>query len=103
MKINNTTNPDALKAYNANAAQRPQEKNETGNVQHGSTVSIQDKVDISSKVRMFQDIKKAALDTPDIRTEKVGELEQKIHSGTYRPDYTLVADKLLSADISLKI
>ena len=103
MKINNMTNPDALKAYGANAAQPSQVKTDTGHPQQGSTVSIRDKVDISSKVRMFQDIKKAALDAPDIRNEKVNEIEQKIDSGTYRPDYTVVADKLLSADINLKI
>jgi negative regulator of flagellin synthesis FlgM len=103
MKINNTTNPEALKAYGSPAAQPSQTISESGKSQPGSTVSIQDKVDISSKVRMFQDIKKAALDAPDIRTEKVAEIGQKIHSGTYRPDFTLVADKLLSSDISLKI
>jgi len=103
MKINNTVTPEALKAYGSQAAQQSQASSDSSRVQPGSTVSIQDKVDISSKVRMFQDIKKTALDAPDIRTEKVNELGHKIHSGTYRPDYTLVADKLLSSDISLKI
>jgi flagellar biosynthesis anti-sigma factor FlgM len=103
MKINNTINPDALKAYGSNAAQQPQSINESGHNKQNSTVSIQDKVDISSKVRMFQDIKKAALDAPDIRTEKVNDIEEKIATGTYKPDYTLVADKLLSTDINIKI
>lgn len=103
MKINNTTNPDALKAYVTNASQLSQVKNESGNSQQGSSVSIQDKVDISSKVKMFQDIKTAALEAPDIRSEKVSEVQQQISSDTYRPDYTLVADKLLSSDISMRI
>jgi negative regulator of flagellin synthesis FlgM len=103
MKINNTINPDALKAYGSNAAQRPQSINESGNNKPNSTISIQDKVDISSKVRMFQDIKKAALEAPDIRMEKVNDIEKKLASGTYKPDFTLVADKLLSTDINFKI
>ncbi len=103
MKINNTTNPEALKAYGSHAAQSPQTVPGSDNSQSGSTVSIQDKVDISSKVRMFQDIKQAALDAPDIRAEKVNEIGQKINSGTYQADYTIVADKLLSSDISLRI
>lgn len=100
MKINNTTNPEALKAYGSHTAQQSQAVPESGKSQ---PVSIQDKVDISSKVRMFQDIKKAALDAPEVRMEKVTDVGQKIQTGTYRPDYTLVADKLLSSDISLKI
>lgn len=103
MKINNTMNPDAIKAYGSSAAQRPQSINESGDNKPNSTVSIQDKVDISSKVRMFQDIKKAALNAPDIRTEKVDDIKEKLAAGTYEPDYTLVADKLLSNDINFKI
>ncbi len=103
MKIHNMSNPDALKAYGANSAQRTQEVRNPENKQHGSTVSLQDKVDISSKVRMFQDIKTAALDAPDIRTEKVEQIEQQISTGTYRPDYSVVADKLLSPDVNLRI
>ncbi|HHO75152.1 MAG TPA: flagellar biosynthesis anti-sigma factor FlgM [Deltaproteobacteria bacterium] len=103
MKINNTMNTDALKAYGANAAQRPQPAGETSGKNKGSTVSIQDKVDISSKVRMFQDIKQTALEAPDIRTEKVKNIEQKITSGTYQADYSVIADKLLSTNISDKI
>jgi len=54
MKINNTINPDAMKAYGANAAQQTQPTQQVTGKQSGSTVSIQDKVDISSKVRMFR-------------------------------------------------
>jgi len=103
MKVNNTINPDALKAYGTNAAQRPELTQQTAGKQPGSTVSIQDKVDISSKVRMYQDIKKTALEAPDIRTEKVKDIEQKITSGTYQADYSVIADKLLSSNISDKI
>ena len=102
MKIDNTTNIEALKAYGTSAAERPHPGHETGD-RNRATVSIQDKINISSKVRMFQDIKQAAIDAPEIRTEKIEEARQKIEAGTYRPDYTFIADKLLSHNISAKI
>ena len=75
MKINNTVNPDALKAYGANGAQQAQPTQPATGKQSGSTVSIQDKVDISSRVRMFQDIKKTAIEAPAIRHDKVKGIE----------------------------
>jgi len=103
MKINNTVNPDALKAYGANGAQQAQPTQPATGKQSGSTVSIQDKVDISSRVRMFQDIKKTAIEAPEIRHDKVKGIEQKITSGTYQADLSVVAEKLLSYNINDKI
>lgn len=102
MKIINNTNLDAVKAYGANTAERLQPARETGEKQ-GNTVSIQDKINISPKVKMFQDIRQAALKAPEIREGKIRDIEQKISNGTYRPDYSVVADKLLSPNISAKI
>jgi flagellar biosynthesis anti-sigma factor FlgM len=102
MKINNTTNLEALKAYGTNAAERSHQARGAGE-KNQNTLSIQDKINISAKVKMFQDIKRAALDAPDVRTEKVEQARQQIESGTYRPDYKAIADKLLSHSISAKI
>jgi flagellar biosynthesis anti-sigma factor FlgM len=104
MKVNNGNgnNIEALKAYGAAAAEKPQRSSESGERQKNSPV-IQDKINISSKVKMYQDIKEAALEAPDIRTEKVNDITKKIASGTYRPDYGVIADKLLSPNISSKI
>jgi negative regulator of flagellin synthesis FlgM len=102
MKINNSNNIEALKAYSTAAAERPQRTAETGERQTNSA-SIQDKINISSKVKMYQDIKNAVFDAPDIRADKVRDIEQKLSSGTYSPDYNAIADKLLSPNISSKI
>lgn len=104
MKINNgsSSNIEALKAYGAAAAEKPQRTAESGERQSNSTL-IQDKINISSKVKMYQDIKEAALEAPDIRTEKVNDVAQRIAAGTYKPDYGAIADKLLSPNISSKI
>jgi flagellar biosynthesis anti-sigma factor FlgM len=104
MKINNgnSNNIEALKAYGAAAAEKPQRATESGERQKDS-IPIQDKINISSKVKMYQDIKEAALEAPDIRTEKVNDIARRIDAGTYKPDYGVIADKLLSPNISSKI
>ncbi|MFY9399328.1 MAG: flagellar biosynthesis anti-sigma factor FlgM [Desulfomonilia bacterium] len=102
MKVDNTTNIEALKTYGTSAAERPHQGREAGEKNH-ATLSIKDKINISPKVRMFQDIKQAVNDAPDIRTDKVNEVSKQIVSKTYSPDYKLIADKLLSNNISAKI
>jgi flagellar biosynthesis anti-sigma factor FlgM len=103
MKVNNgNNNIEALKAYGAAAAEKPQRAAESVERQK-NTVPIQDKINISSKVKMYQDIKEAALEAPDIRTEKVNDVANRIASGTYKPDYGVIADKLLSPNLSSKI
>ena len=103
MKVNNGNgNIEALKAYGAAAAEKTQRPADSGGQQKNAT-TIQDKINISSKVKMYQDIKEAALDAPDIRMDKVNEVANKIANGTYKPDYGAIADKLLSPNISSKI
>jgi flagellar biosynthesis anti-sigma factor FlgM len=104
MKVNNgnNNNIEALRAYGAASAEKPQRPSETGDRQANGG-PIQDKINISSKVKMYQDIKEAALEAPDIRTEKVNDIIKKIATGSYKPDYGAIADKLLSPNISSKI
>ena len=105
MKINNTSNTDALKAYNTQSLQgvhRYKDKDsDTTSKTNGAASS--DKVNISSTVKFMQDIHKAVSDSPDIRTDKVKDIETKINKGTYKPDMSLVADKLLSPNMSDRI
>lgn len=102
MKINNSNNLEAIKAYGVTSTEQSQfTKEQGGKIQ--SSLTIKDKIDISSKVKMFQDIRQAALEASDIRTEKIKDIEKKISSGTYEPDYNVIADKLISQSISAKI
>jgi len=103
MKINQTPNQDALKLYSANSAGVTQLK-QTGDAKAKQTSgTLEDKVNISSKMKLFQDIQKAVQKAPDIRTNKVDDVQNKISTGTYRPDLNVVADKLLSPNISSRI
>jgi negative regulator of flagellin synthesis FlgM len=102
MKINNTPNPEALKAYTNNSVANVQQYRDTAQGAKPAPATA-DKVDISSTVKLFQDIQRAVLESPDIRTDKVKDVETKIAQGTYNPDYNKIADKLLSPDISSRI
>jgi flagellar biosynthesis anti-sigma factor FlgM len=102
MKINGTPNPEALKAYTNNSVVNinPYRDPAAGTK---SPLPSSDKVQISSTVKLFQDIQKAVQDSPDIRADKVKEVEAKIAQDTYKADYEAIADKLLSPNISSRI
>jgi negative regulator of flagellin synthesis FlgM len=105
MKIN-TSNTDAIKAYVAQSAQGVQLNNkdkEIANAVKPNVAPTADRVNISSTVRLMKDILTAINESPDIRPNKVREVETKIEKGTYQPDLTVVADKLLSPNISDRI
>ncbi len=53
-----------------------------------------DDVRLSSKARLYQKVKKAALEAPDIRKEKVDDIKQKIAAGTYNVKGERVAEKI---------
>lgn len=42
-------------------------------------------------------------ETPDIRLNKMDDILKKIREGTYRADYLIIADKLLSHDVEKRI
>ncbi len=102
MKINGTPNPEALKAYTNNSVVNvnPYRDPAAGTK---SPLPSSDKVQISSTVKLFQDIQKAVQDSSDIRADKVKEVEAKIAQDTYKADYEAIADKLLSPNISSRI
>jgi len=105
MKIN-TTNTDAMKAYTSQSAQVVQLNNkdkEIGNTAKPNGAPIADRVNISSTVSLMKDILTAVNESPDIRPSKVNVVETKIEKGIYKPDLTVVADKLLSPNISDRI
>lgn len=51
-------------------------------------------VEISSLASELADIEEAAMKSPDIRTEKVEQLKQKIENGTYKIDEDKLAEIL---------
>lgn len=102
MKVNPLNSAEVYKAYNANAPELAPTKNDTARRPQGTASGLQDKVNISNKVQQMKEIDQVVQAAPDIRTDKIAELEQKLKNGTYQADYGVIADKLLSPDLSAR-
>ncbi len=72
--------------YQTNALQKIEKK---------ANVSTKDQVEISSLGNDYQVAKKAVLESPDIRTDKVKDIKERIASGTYNVNMEEVADQIL--------
>jgi len=102
MKVNHLNSAEVYKAYNANAAEQALPKNETVRRQQGAATGLLDKVNISNKVQQMREIDQAVEASPDVRADKIAEVEQKLKTCTYQADYGIIADKLLSPDLSAR-
>lgn len=103
MKITITPNTEALKAYGTQSLQGARSNRESQGSATNQQVLSSDRVNISSAVKLMQDIQKAVEEAPDVRMDKVRDVEERIAKGIYRPDLSVVADKLLSPNISDRI
>ncbi len=61
-----------------------------------------DAVSISNEAKDFQTVMKAIKDVPDMRTERISELTEKIETGNYNVDGKEIADKILRSIIDKK-
>lgn len=62
----------------------------------------EDTVSLSTVHGDVQHLTAALTDVPDVRTEKVGPLQQQVKNGQYKPDSEKLADALLSEQASRK-
>jgi negative regulator of flagellin synthesis FlgM len=58
--------------------------------------SKKDVVSISGEAKDYQTVMKTLAKVPDIRKDRIAELEKEYSSGTYTPDGKTIADKLVS-------
>lgn len=72
--------------YQTNALQKIEKK---------TNVTAKDQVEISSFGKDYQIAKKAVAESPDIRTDKVQSIKERIASGTYNVNMEEVADQIL--------
>jgi len=103
MKVNHLNSTEVYKAYNANAPEQAGAGFPAARANQGAATGLQDKVNISSRVHQMKEIDEVVQATPDVRADKIAELEQKLKNGTYQADYGAIADKLLSPDLSARI
>ena len=68
-----------------------------------------DKADLSARASRYggssemNNIMNMIRETPDIRLNKTNDILKKIKEGTYEVDYLVIADKLLSHDVVMRI
>ncbi|MDP4179504.1 MAG: flagellar biosynthesis anti-sigma factor FlgM [Bacillota bacterium] len=65
-----------------------------------ATAGKKDVLSISNQAKDFQTALKALKDIPEIRTEKVKQIEEKYNSGEYNVGGNEVADKLIDSVIN---
>lgn len=64
-------------------------------VRSGTSAAPSDRVELSSAAHEFHRVREAALREPDVRTDLVQGLRQRIASSEYTPDARTVARKVL--------
>lgn len=72
----------------------------TASSQGSSPTSQKDEVILSSQAQDFSQIYQSLKATPDVRTDRVQELSDKINSGTYNVDSKDVADKMIGRSMA---
>ncbi len=71
--------------------------------QETSHSSPADSVNISEKARHIQHLNALAASGPEVRTERVAALQQKIEAGTYAVDGKQIAEKLIRSAVQDKV
>ncbi|MFP4109068.1 MAG: flagellar biosynthesis anti-sigma factor FlgM [Desulfonatronovibrio sp.] len=58
-----------------------------------------DKVTLSQGARLYKAGMEEAINSDEVRAEKVNELKAQIQNGTYKPDSRRIAEKMISQDL----
>jgi negative regulator of flagellin synthesis FlgM len=74
---------------------KPANVESTDNTTAAKNTNPTDRVDISSRSKEISDIMSAINQLPDVRTDKVQQVQQSVEAGTYSIDSRKVADKIL--------
>ncbi|MFP4658070.1 MAG: flagellar biosynthesis anti-sigma factor FlgM [Desulfonatronovibrionaceae bacterium] len=63
----------------------------------------EDKVSLSNQAKLLQQTQKSASESPETRQEKIESFKVSIENGTYKPDSSKIAEKLLQDEIDILI
>jgi negative regulator of flagellin synthesis FlgM len=88
----------SIKGYNQPSVEKAGEKKTNAAGEHGTH---QDKISLSNEGKLLNQAQKAASESPEIRREKIEAFKSEVENGTYKPDSTRIAEKLLQQDIDL--
>ena len=92
MKVSDTRNPvsEIIKQYGVNE----NAKHDAGS-QANIALVPEEKVSLSSAAKDVQQVKSAIETLPDVRTEKVAQLKDRIEEGTYNVSGEKIAEKMI--------
>ena len=96
MKITKT---DDTNVYLVQQYQRTDKGKNEVDLKALGNASPEEKVNLSATARDIQQLKSAINQLPDIRTEKVQELQKQIEQGTYKVDSGKVAEKMVGESL----
>lgn len=100
MKIDDSQLIEGLKQVTqGQQVQRSNQKQGTRKAARENNQSETDNVNLSSKARQYQKIKKAAMEAPDIRREKVDSIRKEIEAGTYNVRGEKVAARIVQESL----
>jgi len=94
MKVSNTneTTANLVDAYRT-------AENIKKEIKTGGTFPQNEKIELSSDVKAFNQIKKALDDIPDVREDKVQQIKKQINEGTYNVSGEKIAEKMVSESL----
>lgn len=68
----------------------------SGKLQPETSDYVQDKATLSGDASAVSALNRKALDSPDIRQDRVAALQQQVRSGDYKPDPTNIATGMIA-------
>jgi negative regulator of flagellin synthesis FlgM len=90
-------NPYGLKKK----VQEPDQPGHEGRSSQAGSSESTDKVNLSSEAKLRATARSEASNAPDVRAEKVAELQEKVRNGTYQIDDRKTAENLVRDDLDL--
>jgi negative regulator of flagellin synthesis FlgM len=92
MKVSDTRNPvsEIIKQYEVNENAKPD-----AGKQANIALVPEEKVSLSAAAKEVQQVKSAIEALPDVRTEKVAQLKDRIEEGTYNVSGEKIAEKMI--------
>lgn len=97
MKIDGSNSPkDYYGNIGAKSVTETDTKGKASNTKASEKIQTTDKVDISGKGKEIAELKAAASQLPEVRTDKVKEMKQSVESGNYKVNALKIAQKMLN-------
>jgi len=97
MKINDSHLIEGYRQVAHGQVQRPDKEAKESALQQTRTAA--DDVDLSSRARQYQKLKKTVMEAPDIRSDKVEDIRARIEAGTYNVRGEQVASGIVKESV----